>query len=154
MTVHFYWPGGAVDALAHEAGGTSDFTGTGQSAGHDPGLAGRRDKGRLAAAGQDIGAHDRLFAATAITAGWRVVTANLRHFDRIAGLDTLTVTFTGGQPSCGVGRISIASDQPGSMPVTTGPHQAGRTIGPPPRTPTLRNDRERRVTPTACGQRA
>ena len=49
----------------------------------------------LAAAGQDIGAHDRLVAATAITAGWRVGTANLRHFDRIPGLDVLAVTFTG-----------------------------------------------------------
>jgi tRNA(fMet)-specific endonuclease VapC len=49
----------------------------------------------LAAAGQDVGAHDRLVAATAITAGWRVGTANLRHFDRIAGLDVLTVTFSG-----------------------------------------------------------
>lgn len=49
----------------------------------------------LAAAGQDIGAHDRLVAAIAITAGWRVGTANLRHFDRIVGLDVLTVTFTG-----------------------------------------------------------
>jgi tRNA(fMet)-specific endonuclease VapC len=49
----------------------------------------------LAAAGHDIGAHDRLVAATAITAGWRVGTANLRHFDRIAGLDILAVTFTG-----------------------------------------------------------
>jgi tRNA(fMet)-specific endonuclease VapC len=49
----------------------------------------------LAAAGQDVGAHDRLVAATAIAAGWRVGTANLRHFDRIVGLDTLTVTFTG-----------------------------------------------------------
>jgi len=48
----------------------------------------------LAAAGQDVGAHDRLVAATAITVGWRVGTANLRHFDRIAGLDTLAVTFT------------------------------------------------------------
>lgn len=48
----------------------------------------------LAAAGQDVGAHDRLVAATAITAGWRVATANLRHFDRIVGLDILTVTFT------------------------------------------------------------
>src|SRR5579863_6269059 len=48
----------------------------------------------LVAAGQDVGAHDRLVAATAITAGWRVGTANLRHFDRIAGLDILTVTFT------------------------------------------------------------
>jgi tRNA(fMet)-specific endonuclease VapC len=49
----------------------------------------------LAAAGQDIGAHDRLVAATAMTAGWRVGTANLRHFDRIAGLDILAVTLTG-----------------------------------------------------------
>ena len=49
----------------------------------------------LAAAGQDVGAHDRLVAATAISGGWRVGTANLRHFDRIAGLDVLTVTFTG-----------------------------------------------------------
>jgi tRNA(fMet)-specific endonuclease VapC len=49
----------------------------------------------LAAAGQDVGAHDRLVAATAITAGWRVGTANLRHFDRVAGLDILTVTFAG-----------------------------------------------------------
>src|SRR5215831_10244103 len=48
----------------------------------------------LAAAGQDVGAHDRLVAATAITAGWRVGTANVRHFDRIAGLDVLNVTFT------------------------------------------------------------
>jgi tRNA(fMet)-specific endonuclease VapC len=49
----------------------------------------------LAAAGQDVRGHDRLVAATAITAGWRVGTANLRHFDRIAGLDILTVTLTG-----------------------------------------------------------
>jgi tRNA(fMet)-specific endonuclease VapC len=49
----------------------------------------------LSAAGQDVGAHDRLVAATAITAGWRVATANLRHFYRIVGLDILTITFTG-----------------------------------------------------------
>jgi tRNA(fMet)-specific endonuclease VapC len=49
----------------------------------------------LAAAGQDVGAHDRLVAATAITSGWRVGTADLRHFDRIPGLDIVTVTFTG-----------------------------------------------------------
>ena len=48
----------------------------------------------LAAAGQDVGAHDRLVAATAITAGWRVGTANLRHFGRIAGLEVLTISFT------------------------------------------------------------
>ncbi len=49
----------------------------------------------LAAAGQDVGPHDRIVAATAIIAGWRVGTANLRHFDRIPGLDVLAVTFTG-----------------------------------------------------------
>lgn len=49
----------------------------------------------LAAAGLDVGAHDRLVAATAITAGWRVGTANLRHFGRIAGLETLAITLTG-----------------------------------------------------------
>ena len=49
----------------------------------------------LAAAGQDVGAHDRLVAATAVTVGWRVGTANLRHFNRIAGLDILAVTFAG-----------------------------------------------------------
>jgi tRNA(fMet)-specific endonuclease VapC len=48
----------------------------------------------LAAGGQDVGAHDRLVAATAIAAGWRIGTANLRHFDRIAGLDVLAITFT------------------------------------------------------------
>jgi tRNA(fMet)-specific endonuclease VapC len=50
---------------------------------------------QLAASGQDVGAHDRLVAATAITAGWRVGTANLRHFDRVVGLDVVSVTFTG-----------------------------------------------------------
>jgi tRNA(fMet)-specific endonuclease VapC len=49
----------------------------------------------LAATGHDTGAHDRLIAATAIAAGWRVGTANLQHFDRIAGLDIVTVTLTG-----------------------------------------------------------
>jgi tRNA(fMet)-specific endonuclease VapC len=48
----------------------------------------------LSAAGHDVGAHDRLVAATAITAGWRVGTANLRHFNRIVGLEILSVTFT------------------------------------------------------------
>lgn len=47
----------------------------------------------LAATGQDVGAHDRLVAATAISAGWRVGTANTRHFDRIDGLDILAVSF-------------------------------------------------------------
>lgn len=48
----------------------------------------------LAAAGLDVGAHDRLVAATAITAGWHVGTANIRHFDRIVGLDITPITFT------------------------------------------------------------
>jgi tRNA(fMet)-specific endonuclease VapC len=48
----------------------------------------------LAAAGRDVGAHDRMVAATAIANGWRVGTANLRHFERIAGLDIMNVTFT------------------------------------------------------------
>jgi tRNA(fMet)-specific endonuclease VapC len=48
----------------------------------------------LAASGRDTGAHDRLVAATAISVGWRVGTANVRHFGHIAGLDTIAVTFT------------------------------------------------------------
>ena len=48
----------------------------------------------LAGTGKDVGAHDRIVAATAIAAGWRVGTANTRHFDRIAGLDVIPVTFT------------------------------------------------------------
>ncbi len=48
----------------------------------------------LAAAGQDVGAHDRIVAATGISAGWRIATANRRHFDRIAGLDVVTISLT------------------------------------------------------------
>ena len=48
----------------------------------------------LVAAGQEVEAHDRIVAATAITAGWRVATVNVRHFGRIAGLDVLAVSFT------------------------------------------------------------
>jgi tRNA(fMet)-specific endonuclease VapC len=48
----------------------------------------------LAAAGQNVGAHDRIVAATAITAGWRIGTANFRHFNHIVGLDVLTISFT------------------------------------------------------------
>lgn len=43
----------------------------------------------LAAAGSDIGANDRLVAATAIAIGWRVATVNVRHFASIAGLEVL-----------------------------------------------------------------
>jgi tRNA(fMet)-specific endonuclease VapC len=49
---------------------------------------------QLAATGTDIGAHDRIVAATAIAAGWKVATANTRHFDRIAGLDLTPVSLT------------------------------------------------------------
>jgi predicted nucleic acid-binding protein len=45
----------------------------------------------LASAGMDVGAHDRLVAATALTAGWRVGTANLRHFRRVPGLNVVAI---------------------------------------------------------------
>ena len=45
----------------------------------------------LARAGSDVGPHDRIVAATAISIGWRVATANVRHFERIAGLDVVEV---------------------------------------------------------------
>ena len=45
----------------------------------------------LAATGTNVGAHDRIVAATAITTGWKVATANIRHFDRIPGLEVLPV---------------------------------------------------------------
>lgn len=48
----------------------------------------------LAGTGKDIGAHDRIVAATAITAGWTVATAHIRHFHRIPGLDVLPVSLT------------------------------------------------------------
>jgi tRNA(fMet)-specific endonuclease VapC len=46
----------------------------------------------LARTGPDVGPRDRLVAATAITNGWRVGTANTRHFDRIDGLDILAIS--------------------------------------------------------------
>lgn len=48
----------------------------------------------LAGSGTDVGAHDRIVAATAISAGWRVGSANARDFARIHGLDVALVTFT------------------------------------------------------------
>lgn len=45
----------------------------------------------LVSSGADIGPHDRLVAATAITVGWRVGTANLRHFDRVRGLSVVEI---------------------------------------------------------------
>jgi tRNA(fMet)-specific endonuclease VapC len=47
----------------------------------------------LASSGVDVGAHDRLVAATAITAGWRVGTANVKHFERVPGLDVVAITW-------------------------------------------------------------
>lgn len=40
----------------------------------------------LSSAGTDIGAHDRLVAATAVAIGWRVATSNLKHYERVASL--------------------------------------------------------------------
>jgi tRNA(fMet)-specific endonuclease VapC len=48
----------------------------------------------LASAGAEVGAHDRLVAATAISAGWRVGTATVRHFERVAGLEIAPVHLT------------------------------------------------------------
>ena len=47
---------------------------------------------QLAAAGRDVGAHDRIVAATAIASGWRVATSNHRHFQHIPGLSTAVVS--------------------------------------------------------------
>ena len=43
----------------------------------------------LAASGVDFGPHDRIIASSALSLGWKVVTANARHFNAIAGLDVL-----------------------------------------------------------------
>ncbi len=48
----------------------------------------------LAAAGEDFGPHDRLVAATAIAAGWRVGTANIRHFAPVPDLDVVAVVLS------------------------------------------------------------
>jgi tRNA(fMet)-specific endonuclease VapC len=45
----------------------------------------------LAVTGADVGAHDRIVAATAVSVGWRVGTANTRHFERIPGLSVTTI---------------------------------------------------------------
>jgi tRNA(fMet)-specific endonuclease VapC len=49
----------------------------------------------LAAAGSDVGPHDRLVAATAIAAGWRVGTANTRHFSPVRDLDVVAISLAG-----------------------------------------------------------
>ena len=46
----------------------------------------------LSASGKDIGVHDRLIAATALAHGWRLVTANVRHFRQVPGLDVIELT--------------------------------------------------------------
>jgi tRNA(fMet)-specific endonuclease VapC len=46
----------------------------------------------LASSGSDIGAHDRLVAASAVAAGWRVGTANIRHFERVPGLEVVAIS--------------------------------------------------------------
>ncbi len=48
----------------------------------------------LASSGTEVGAHDRLVAATAMSAGWQVGTANIRHFARIPGLDMTPLQLT------------------------------------------------------------
>lgn len=48
----------------------------------------------LASSGTEVGAHDRLVAATAMSAGWQVGTANIRHFNRIPGLEVTSVQIT------------------------------------------------------------
>jgi tRNA(fMet)-specific endonuclease VapC len=45
----------------------------------------------LVSTGADIGPHDRLVAATAISVGWRVGTANVEHFDHVRGLSVIEV---------------------------------------------------------------
>lgn len=48
----------------------------------------------LASAGDDIGPHDRIVAATAIASGWRVATANIKHFGRIPGLTLVPISLS------------------------------------------------------------
>jgi tRNA(fMet)-specific endonuclease VapC len=48
----------------------------------------------LAAAGADVGPHDRLVAATAIAAGWRVGTANTRHFAPVRDLELVAISLS------------------------------------------------------------
>ncbi len=48
----------------------------------------------LASSGIEVGAHDRIVAATAISAGWQVGTANTRHFTRIPGLEVTSLQMT------------------------------------------------------------
>jgi tRNA(fMet)-specific endonuclease VapC len=47
---------------------------------------------RLEAGGALIGAHDLWIAATALAHGMRLATVNVRHFERVPGLDVLVVS--------------------------------------------------------------
>ncbi len=47
---------------------------------------------QLVATGREVGAHDRIVAATALASGWRVATANERHFQDVPGLTTTSVS--------------------------------------------------------------
>lgn len=47
---------------------------------------------RLASSGNDVGAHDRIVAATAIASGWRVGSTNTRHFNRIPALEIAPIS--------------------------------------------------------------
>jgi predicted nucleic acid-binding protein len=49
---------------------------------------------QLVTSGGDIGPHDRLVAATAIASGWRVATANVRHLERVTGLQVIVPNLT------------------------------------------------------------
>jgi tRNA(fMet)-specific endonuclease VapC len=60
----------------------------------------------LAASRTEVGAHDRLVAATAMSAGWRVGTANIRHFNHIPGLDMVPLQM--GDPGLEPGTSSLS----------------------------------------------
>lgn len=47
---------------------------------------------RLEEAGSLIGSHDLWIAATALAYGMRVATVNVRHFERVPGLEVLAVS--------------------------------------------------------------
>ena len=46
----------------------------------------------LASSSTDVGAHDRIVAATAVSVGWRIGSANTRHFERIPGLSVMPIS--------------------------------------------------------------
>lgn len=46
----------------------------------------------MSASGVEMGAHDRLVAASALSLGWSVAAANVRHFTPVPGLTVVEVT--------------------------------------------------------------